>query len=117
MYYAKSTNGFYTREIHGDNIPSDAVEITEARHAELLEGQSNGKIITTDEQGYPILVDPPLPTPEELLAQAKRNRAAAYIAEADPLFFKAQRGDATMEEWLAKITEIKNRYPDPNVNN
>ena len=42
---------------------------------------------------------------------AKQNRAAAYATEADPLFFKAQRGEATEEEWLAKIEEIKTRYP------
>ena len=39
------------------------------------------------------------------------NRRAAYITEADPLFFKAQRGEATMEEWQAKVAEIKARYP------
>jgi len=44
-------------------------------------------------------------------AEAEANRKAAYIAEADPLFFKAQRGEATVEEWQAKIAEIKTRYP------
>ena len=48
---------------------------------------------------------------EQALAFAKHNRAAAYAAEADPLFFKAQRGEATMDEWQAKIDEIRNRYP------
>jgi hypothetical protein len=43
--------------------------------------------------------------------QANTKRKAAYIAEADPLFFKSQRGEATMEEWQAKVTEIKNRFP------
>jgi hypothetical protein len=42
---------------------------------------------------------------------ATENRRAAYIAEADPLFFKAQRGEATMEEWQAKVADIKNRWP------
>lgn len=44
-------------------------------------------------------------------AQAERNRKTAYITEADPLFFKAQRGEATMEEWQAKVAEIKSRFP------
>ena len=43
--------------------------------------------------------------------QAQANRKAAYIAEADPLFFKAQRGEATMEDWQAKVAEIKARFP------
>jgi len=42
---------------------------------------------------------------------ATDNRRAAYISESDPLFFKAQRGEATMEDWQAKVAEIKNRFP------
>lgn len=42
---------------------------------------------------------------------ATQNRRTAYINEADPLFFKAQRGDATTEEWMAKVAEIKERFP------
>jgi hypothetical protein len=42
---------------------------------------------------------------------ATENRRAAYITEADPLFFKAQRGEATMDEWQAKVAEIKSRWP------
>jgi len=44
-------------------------------------------------------------------AEAEANRKAAYAAEADPLFFKAQRGEATLQEWQDKIAEIKARYP------
>lgn len=44
--------------------------------------------------------------------RAEALRAEAYRVEADPLFFKAQRGEATTEQWLAKIEEIKARYPD-----
>ena len=51
--------------------------------------------------------------PGVLLEQAKQNRAAAYRSEADPLFFKSQRGEATTAEWEAKVAEIKARYPYP----
>ena len=40
-------------------------------------------------------------------------RKAAYTAEADPLFFMSQRGEATTAEWEAKVAEIKARYPYP----
>jgi len=50
---------------------------------------------------------------EQALASAQRNRAFAYTAEADPLFFKSQRGEATIEEWQAKVDEIRSRYPYP----
>jgi len=45
--------------------------------------------------------------------EARQSRAAAYASEADPLFFKAQRGEVTIEEWQAKVAEIRNRYPYP----
>ena len=44
---------------------------------------------------------------------AQQQRATAYTTEADPLFFKAQRGEATIEEWQAKVAEIRSRYPYP----
>jgi len=62
-------------------------------------------------------------TPEEIAAviaasiptlqQQQTARAAAYNTEADPLFFMSQRGEATLEEWQAKVAEIKARFPYP----
>ena len=43
--------------------------------------------------------------------QAEVNRQIAYQQESDPLFFKWQRDEATEQEWLDKIAEIKARYP------
>lgn len=111
-YYSASTRGFYTRDIHGDNIPEDAIEITTEQHAALLEGQSQGKIISADENGYPILIDPPPLTAEQIQEAVTAARAAAYVKESDPLFFKYQRGEVLKEDWLAKVAEIKARYPD-----
>jgi hypothetical protein len=47
----------------------------------------------------------------EPIRVAEEKRKSAYIAESDPLFFKAQRGESTMEEWAAKVQEIKYRFP------
>jgi len=44
---------------------------------------------------------------------AQRNRSAAYAAESDPLFFKAQAGEVDQAEWLAKREEIRARFPYP----
>lgn len=41
------------------------------------------------------------------------QRANAYREESDPVFFKSQRGEAMPEEWLAKVAEIKARFPKP----
>lgn len=48
---------------------------------------------------------------EVLNEQASQNRQKAYQQESDPIFFDWQRGDATKQEWLDKIAEIKARYP------
>lgn len=112
MLYSKQTSGFYSHGIHGDNIPEDAVEITTEQHAALLEGQSQGQIISADDNGYPILIDPPPLTAEQIQEAVTAARAAAYVKESDPLFFKYQRGEVLKEDWLAKVAEIKQRYPD-----
>jgi hypothetical protein len=74
MYkYSPSTGGFYHENIHGDNFPEDAVEITDAEHLELMNGQGGGKEITPGPDGYPVLTSPPPPpvlTLEEKLANA-----------------------------------------------
>ena len=51
--------------------------------------------------------------PVEQRKAVERKRAVAYRNEADPLFFKAQRGEATTDEWTAKVAEIKARFPYP----
>lgn len=67
LYSSKATGGFYDDSIHSaEQIPLDAVEITQKLHAELHEGQSMGKRISSGEDGYPILVDPPAQSPEVL---------------------------------------------------
>lgn len=47
------------------------------------------------------------------LESIKQQRAYAYKQESDPLFFKAQRDEATMGEWSAKVDEIRARFPYP----
>jgi len=45
---------------------------------------------------------------KERIQKLRRN---AYQEEADPIYFEYQRGDATEQEWLDKIAEIKARFP------
>ena len=46
----------------------------------------------------------------ELVRAARR---AAYAAEADPLFFKVQRGEAALEDYHAAVAAIRARHPYP----
>jgi len=51
-------------------------------------------------------------TEQELAAAAQEQderRRIAYAQEADPLFFKWQRDEATRQQWLDKVAEIKAR--------
>lgn len=116
MFYSKTTGGFYTAEIHGSNIPVDAVEITNADHAALLAAQSAGKRIEPDINGYPVAVDPPPPT----LAEAQAAALAAIDAEAGAARARyitvAQGQDAT---YLSKAEDARAYksagYPAANV--
>lgn len=64
-YYWK--NGFYVEGI--GEIPEGAVELTEERYRELLEGQSAGKVIVADESGAPMLTE----YPKRSLAELKEE--------------------------------------------
>lgn len=76
MFYSPSIGGFYDRAIHGDAIPADSVEITKESHTALIEGQASGMCIVADENGHPVLANPPPPTIEE-----QRAAAVAVINE------------------------------------
>lgn len=63
MFYSAGQNSLYpdalreSREATGD-WPADAKEISDALYHSLLGGQSNGKVITADSNGNPILTEP-----------------------------------------------------------
>jgi hypothetical protein len=98
MFYSKSTGGFYSREIHGDNIPADAVEITTEEHAALLEGQSQGKLIAADGDGRLGLQDQPPITGNALIL--------SQIATLEATISERRKREAilgTDNGWLAGI--------------
>jgi hypothetical protein len=72
--------GFYNDDFHGDAIPSDAVPISDAHHAALLEGQSAGKRMALCKKGKPLLLDPPEPSVDDLAASLRARRDAALAA-------------------------------------
>lgn len=87
MRYSASTGGFYTPALH-KGIPSDAVEVSDQRYAELLQGQALGQLIRPDAAGLPVLVDPPSALPSSqrlsLLVDQAADKARAAVA-GDPL--------------------------------
>lgn len=93
MYKLTNTNSIL-RTTDNAYIPVDT-DNTDYRH--YLEWLSEGN---TPEPADP----PPAPDYSAL-------RRAAYAAESDPLFFKEQRQEVPVGTWLAKVTEIKARWP------
>lgn len=80
MLYAKSTGGFYSAEIHGENIPADAVEISQEYYESLLNGQSKGNLITSDKDGAPVLTSPQPPSTDQLATSARAQRDTLLTA-------------------------------------
>lgn len=81
-------------------------EQDETQHPYMLEAVKAGWPDITETWQPP--VPPPL-TAEQVAWQRQR----AYQIESDPLFFKVQRGEATQQQWLDKVNEIKQRFPMP----
>ena len=94
MYQLTNTTSII-RTSDGAYIPADEANTDYADYLLWLEDGNNPEAATPE----------PKPDIEAL-------RRAAYQVEADPLFFKAQRGEATQADWLAKAEEIKARFPE-----
>lgn len=108
MFYSKSTKGFYIVEIHGSDIPDDAVEITTAEHSALLDAQTNGKEITSDAQGRPIAVDR-----VETVLSYDELRRAEYPPVADYLDGVVKGDQTQIDAYIAACLAVKTKYPKP----
>lgn len=81
MFYSKTTKGFYDESIHS-SMPDDVVGISAEKYAELMGGQSAGKVISCGDDGYPLLTDPP-PVSDEVLQLNERVWRDAQLSATD----------------------------------
>lgn len=121
MFYSAKTGGFYDRDIHGVNIPGDAVEITVAEHAALLTAQSAGKRIEADANGRPVAVDPPATPESELLERAKaemRTMRRDMLDAVTGIGFRASvaGNDALAQETATVSQQLLDITDDPDLN-
>ncbi|SDF90262.1 hypothetical protein PUH89_04045 [Rhodobacter capsulatus] len=88
MYYSAKTNGFYTPDIHGAQMPADAVAISAEAYGDLMQAQSLGAVISADQDGHPVATAPVALSAGELQASARaamvcsrfQARAALHLA-------------------------------------
>ncbi|MBD9457055.1 phage tail protein [Pseudomonas sp. PDM05] len=59
-FYSPSTGCTYLPAIHGENIPSDAVEISDEVFLRVIANPERGKIRAHDDNGQPYLISAPL---------------------------------------------------------
>jgi hypothetical protein len=101
--------------------PRDGSEPIDGLTVEFLAGHRRNAKGKWVERGPVVAVQPP---EEEVAAQraaeyqavlAARDEAIrlALATEADPQFFRWQRGEVAKEDWLAAVAEVKARFPKP----
>jgi hypothetical protein len=96
MYFSPSARGFYAVEVHGENMPSDAIAITDELYNEL-----SGPILV-GEDGFPTPWTPPVPTVDE--------RRAALKMKAANKRWQVEQGGITLPDG----TEVETAIADQN---
>jgi len=83
IFFSATQHGFYDSAVI-DVVPDDGVEISHERCRALLDGQTAGMILASDQSGYPILVDRP-PPGAEVQAATERLWRDRQLMATDPL--------------------------------
>lgn len=106
MYYGKHSNdgkyiGFYTKDIHGDKIPTPNIELNEEQWQEALTG--NYKVINGKHTYAPYV-----PTKNEI----RQQQLATLDAEYQPQFLELSQvlSMAILSDNTNIITSIKSNY-------
>ena len=111
MYYK---NGFFD-DSYGGFVPDGAVEISQDKYIELINGQSQGKQIIADKTGKPVLID--------------TQPSAAHVLNLDTLTWEispekqtalfAQRKESLLNKLADKADQLKNSllagYPQTEI--
>ncbi len=113
--YSATTNGFYDNNFEDEDsnpykgkLPSDCVEITDDTYKQLIEAQSNGQMIEPDENGYPVAVDQPEKTDQEIEAEAEAE-AEMFMQDIAYSSLIEVLEDTTGDNQIAKKVKDKNK--------
>lgn len=115
MYYK---NGFFD-DTDGSFVPEGAVEISQDKYIELLNGQAQGKQIIADKTGHPALIEPQPSTAHQLNLDtltweiSAEKQTALFTQQKESLLNKlADKADQLKNSLLAGYpqTEIESFY-------
>lgn len=102
-YFAIDPVALYDTEITND-VPDNALEISDSVYAELLRGQESGKTITANQNGGPVLTEPLPPTRQELISQAETKKSLLRTCADSEIAWRqdaVDAGIATNEETVS----------------
>ncbi|EOW6510879.1 tail fiber assembly protein [Cronobacter malonaticus] len=88
--YSPEQNAFFAAELEDDyraagTWPEDTIPVSDEIYDALIQGQMDGKIITHDDNGQPVLIDPPPPSHDELVADAENNKYQLLLEATDAI--------------------------------
>lgn len=107
-FFSASTMSFYDDAINV-SIPADATEISDELHAEIFEGQRNGKIIIVGDNGLPALSEQLPLTHEELVSQANTRKLSLRAGADSEIAWRQDALDAGIatEQETAALADWK----------
>ena len=107
-FFSALTMSFYDDAINV-SIPADATEISDELHAEIFEGQRNGKIIIVGDNGLPALSEQLPLTHEELVSQANTRKLSLRAVADSEIAWRQDALDAGIatEQETAALADWK----------
>ncbi|ELA6496106.1 tail fiber assembly protein [Salmonella enterica] len=88
-FYSKKYNGFFFDGLKksyqlSEGWPDDAVPVEQEKYDSLLLEQARGATISSDDNGNPIVIPKPEPTPDEIISSNK-DRKSSMMNEANQI--------------------------------
>ncbi|MBX9330589.1 tail fiber assembly protein, partial [Serratia marcescens] len=113
-YYSAKNNGFYpfslkdTYELSSHGWPDDAIPISDEYYQRLINGQKQGKVLTSDINGNPVLSEQAEPSFEEVAARtelilaqlmSEATKKIAPLQDAVDLGIATEKEKSSLLEW------------------
>ncbi len=121
--YSPSTLGFYLPSINS-TVPDDAVEVSISDYKSLMKGQSQGKRITPNDEGYPTLSEVVVSDSEQAFIEHAWVKDELELCQVELMYYwtgDSERQTATEQGWkdyaisLRNYTSVVNGQPVVNT--